>query len=215
MLPRKEQIKKYFNYAIIIGLVIVILLQNCKGDSDSTAPATDEPKVKIEYKTVYKNIHDTVQHDVHITDWIYKEPEGEQYTSGENIDSCKARFNYLLHQHAIRRIYTDTIKLDSLGTLTIVDTVFLNKLKGERVIIKDINIPLVTKTVTITKQADPVRQLYVGGNLFGDKTHLQYVTPGILYKDRKDRVYQANLGINFDGTFVVGLGAYWKIKFHK
>jgi hypothetical protein len=41
------------------------------------------------------------------------------------------------------------------------------------------------------------------------------ITPGLLYKDRKDRVYQLNVGVNFDGTLTYGLGAYWKINLKK
>jgi hypothetical protein len=57
--------------------------------------------------------------------------------------------------------------------------------------------------------------LYIGGNLFGDRRTLQSFTPGVLYKDRKDRVYQANVGVNFDGTLIFGLGTYWKINLNK
>jgi hypothetical protein len=113
-----------------------------------------------------------------------------------------------------RTTYKDTIALDSLGTITVIDTVFQNSLK-ERTIFKNYKIPLVTKTTTIIKQQDPKRQLYIGGNLFGDRRTLQSFTPGVLYKDRKDRVYQANVGVNFDGTLIFGVGTYWKINLNK
>jgi hypothetical protein len=87
----------------------------------------------------------------------------------------------------------------------------LNKLK-ERAYITNFKIPIVTKTVTITKQAEPKRQVYIGANLFGDKTQLQLFSPGVLYKTKKDHIYQANIGINFDGSFNYGIGMYYKIK---
>jgi hypothetical protein len=87
----------------------------------------------------------------------------------------------------------------------------MNKL-GKRTKIYDYKIPFVTKTVTITKQADPKRQMYIGGNVFGDKSNIQLVSPGILYKTKKDHIYQANVGINFDGTITYGVGIYYKIK---
>ena len=40
-------------------------------------------------------------------------------------------------------------------------------------------------------------------------------TPGLLYKDRKDRIFQANVGVNFDGTLTFGVGTYWKINLNK
>lgn len=198
-----------FTYIIIAVLVIIILLQRgCDGKTIS------EPIVVTKYDTIWKETHDTITKEIQIVKVEYIKPKGPQYTPGEHIDTCRARFNYLLKQHTARRTYKDTIKLDSLGTITVIDTVWLNKL-GKRTYIKDYKIPLVTKTTTIIKQQDPKRQLYIGGNLFGDKTQLQYATPGILYKDRKDRVYQVNVGVNSDGTLTYGLGAYWKIKLRK
>lgn len=196
-------------YIVIGVLVIIIFLQ--KGCSGKTI---SEPVVITKYDTIWKETHDTITKEVQVVKIKYVKPEGPQYTPGENIDTCRARFNYLLKQHIVRRTYKDTIALDSLGTITVIDTVWLNKL-GKRTYIKDYKIPLVTKTVTIIKQADPKRQLYIGGNLFGDKTTLQSFTPGVLYKDRKDRIYQANVGVNFDGTLIFGLGTYWKINLNK
>jgi hypothetical protein len=92
--------------------------------------------------------------------------------------------------------------------------VFQNRL-GIRTIFKDYKIPLVTKTITIIEAQQPNRQLYIGGNLFGDRRTLQMITPGLLYKDRKDRVYQLNVGVDFYGTLTYGLGTYWKINLKK
>lgn len=196
-------------YIVIAVLVIIILLQRgCDGKTIS------EPIVVTKYDTIWKETHDTITKEVEVVKIEYIKPEGPQYTPGEHIDTCRARFNYLLKQHIARRTYTDTIKLDSLGTITVIDTVWLNKLK-ERTYIKNYKIPLVTKTITIIKQQDPKRQLYIGGNLFGDRTTLQSFTPGLIYKDRKDRVYQANVGVNFDGSLIFGAGAYWKINLNK
>lgn len=196
-------------YIVIGVLVIIIFLQ--KGCSGKTI---SEPVVITKYDTIWKKTHDTLTKEVEVVKIKYVKPEGPHYTPGENIDTCRARFNYLLKQHIARRTYKDTIALDSLGTITVIDTVWLNKL-GKRTYIKDYKIPLVTKTITIIKQPDPKRQLYIGGNLFGDKTTLQSFTPGVLYKDRKDRIYQANVGVNFDGTLIFGLGTYWKINLKK
>ncbi len=202
--------KKHSTLIIVGILLLIILLQrSCTGDV-----VVQEPTTVVKIDTVWKIKHDTVIKKIRVTDIKYVKPDGPEYTSGEHIDTCRARFNYLLKQHSARRVYKDTIKLDSLGTITVIDTVWLNKLKN-RSYINNYKIPLVTKTITIIKQADPKRQLYIGGNLFGDKTTLQSITPGLIYKDRKDRVYQANVGVNFDGTLTFGVGTYWKINLNK
>jgi hypothetical protein len=204
--------KNKISYLIIIVLVIIILLQrSCTGFAISNS----EPKISVKIDTVYKHITDTISKEVKISSIEYVYPKDEQYYPGETIDTCKQRFQNLLKEHIAKKVYKDTLKIDSLGTITIIDTVWINKLYGKRKYIQDIKIPTVTKTITITKTEDPKRQLYIGGNLFGDKTQLQLASPGLLYKTKKDHIYQANIGVNFDGSIIYGLGMYWKIKLHK
>lgn len=206
-----QQIKSYFNLIVIGVLVAIIVLQR---SCDNKTIIDHKPEVVIQIDTVYKNVTDTVIKKVPVKSFVYVKPKGPQYTQSSDIDTCNARFSYLLKHHIARRVYQDTLQIDSLGTVTVIDTVWLNKL-GKRIYTTNIKIPIVTKTITITKEKEPVRQFYVGGNLFGDKNALQLLTPGILYKTKKDQIYQANVGINFDGTFTYGIGAYWKISFKK
>lgn len=212
MLSRKEKNRKKISYLIIIGLVIVILLQrSCTG----TSIVNGEPQVSVKTDTVYKHITDTITKTVKLESIVYVKPDGPQYYSGETLDTCKQRFQNLLKEHIAKKVYKDTLKLDSLGTITVIDTVWINKLYGKRTYIQDIKIPQVTKTITITKTENPKRQLYIGGNLFGNQNSLQFITPGLLYKDRKDRIYQANVGVNFNGSLTYGVGTYWKINLNK
>jgi len=189
-----------FTYIIIAVLVVIIFLQR----SCSSVSTTEEPTVVTKYDTVWKETHDTIIKKV-IIDKIQYVPFEKIIFA--NVEECMKEYNR-------KTTYKDTIALDSLGTITVIDTVFQNSLK-DRTIFKNYKIPLVTKTTTIIKQQDPKRQLYIGGNLFGDKTTLQSITPGLIYKDRKDRVYQANVGVNFDGTLTFGVGTYWKINLSK
>lgn len=204
-----QKVKPYISTILIGILVLIILLQRSCG---GTTIADDIPTVTVKTDTIWKTKHDTVTNTVKVIKIIHGAvPADPQFHPSDDIDTCKVRFNKLLTEYLTTRVYADTLKLDSLGTIIINDTVFMNKL-GKRVKIYDYKIPLVTKTVTITKPAELKRQVYIGGNLFGDRTKLQLLTPGILYKTRKDHIYQANIGINFDGTLTYGLGAYWKIK---
>jgi hypothetical protein len=201
-------IKKYFSVIIILALVIIILLQrSCKGNS-----AINTPTIETKIDTIWKVKHDTITNNVKVDHVIHVPvPADPQYQPSQNIDTCNARFNKVLKDMLFQTVYKDTLKLDSLGTITIIDTVFMNKLL-KRIKIYDYKIPVVTKIVTITKHDEPKRQLYIGGNMFGDRSKIQLVTPGILYKTKQDHIYQVNIGINFDGSITYGLGAYWKIK---
>ena len=204
-----QKVKPYISTILIGILVLIILLQrSCVKEIDN------KPQISIKLDTVYKRITDTVVKIVPVKKYVYVKPTGLQYTPSTNIDTCTTRFNNLLQEFSKKTTYQDVIKLDSLGTITIIDTLWANKL-GKRTYFQDIKIPIVTKTITITKQADPVRQLYIGCNLFANDQQLDFVTPGLIYKTRKDHIYQLNVGINFDGTITYGAGMYWKIKLKK
>lgn len=197
--------KNRFYFIIIACLVAIILIQR---SCDKIEKAGDTTEVKTD--TIYKHVYDTITKEVTVYKKQYVHINKPEYYPGETIDTCKARFQNLLKEHLVRTIYSDTIKLDSIGTLVIQDTVWINKLYGKRKVISDYKIPTVIKT--ITKKEDPKRKLYIGGNLFGDKNALQLITPGLIYKDKKDKIYQANLGVNFDGSLTYGFGMYYKIK---
>jgi len=203
--------KNKLPYLVITVLVVIILLQrSCDG---IFKPREEYTTIKTD--TVYKHIHDTITKDVKVIHTEYVPIDKPEYTPGETLDTCKARFQNLLKEHLTKRVYVDTLKLDSLGSIVVKDTVWINKLYGKRTYVKDYKIPYVTKTITTIQKEEPKRQLYIGGNLFGNTNALQAITPGLVYKDKKDRVYQANVGVNFDGSLTFGVGTYWKIKLNK
>ena len=185
-------------YIVIVALVVVIILMRscCNVDSKETTYVKTDTIYKVTKDTVTKNVKVVSVKYIPVKETIFK-----------SVDTCNKEYNK-------QTVYRDTIKLDSIGNVTIIDTVFQNRL-GKRTIFKDYKIPLVTKTSTIIKAQQPNRQLYIGGNLFGDRRSLQMITPGVIYKDRKDRIYQANVGVDFEGTFTFGIGTYWKINLKK
>jgi len=199
--------KNRFYFIIIACLVAIILIQR---SCDKIERAGDTTEVKID--TIYKHVHDTITKEVTVYKKQYVHINKPEYYPGETIDTCKARFQNLLKEHLVRTIYSDTLKLDSLGTIVIRDTVWINKLYGKRGYIKDYKIPQVTKTITITKQEEPKRQLYVGLNGFVNRNDITAFSPGFIYKTKKDHIYQASIGVDFNGTITYGFGTYWKIK---
>ena len=202
-------LKINFNYIIIAVLVAIILLQR----QCSPSPKEQEPVIVTKVDTLWREVHDTVTKEVPVYVSIPTKP-GPEYIPSDNCDSLKQQYLSLRDKHISKNVYVDTIKIDTFGIVQVVDTLQFNKLK-KRTTISDYKIPVIIKETTITKPADPVRQLYIGGNLFGNRNSMQVITPGLLYKNKKDQIYQLNVGLNFDGQITFGLGAYWKIKLKK
>lgn len=201
---------KHFTNILIGVLLVIIFLQKCGGNGSGTGvPGPDTVKVVdtqwvTKTKTVYKKVHMVKEETTHDT-LIVPEPMYEP---------LKEQFEELRDGFVKRRIYKDTLVLDSIGHVYITDSVRYNKLEG-RSLKYHYNLPVVKETTTITKYAAPKRQLYVGGGISANKTNVASVHAGLLYKDRKDRVFGGFVGFDPAGQMSVGVQSYWKITLKK
>lgn len=109
--------------------------------------------------------------------------------------------------------YRDSLRIDSLGTLYLNDTVSRNAITG-RGYRYNFKYPRITETVTIREPYKPSRQLYIGGGVEGNRDELihQFKT-GLLYKDRKDRIFIFEAGADKQLKLSAELKTYWKLKF--
>jgi hypothetical protein len=198
----QTNIQKYFTWGIIVILVIIILLQrSCSSNVINTKSVT-----KID--TVFIKRTDTVVKTIP----IYKTLPGKitkEYIPSSNCDSLKLQYTSIRDKFLSRNVYKDTLDISHFGNIIIIDTIEKNQL-SKRTKLFNYKIPEITKTITNT--VPPTRQLYIGGNIYGQLNRISIITPGLIYKDRQDRIYQANIGVNFDGSIVYGIGFYYKIK---
>jgi len=205
-------IKKYFWQIIIIILSIIILLQKCSNDSNVVSQTVTTTDTLWLYKT------DTFTKKVVVYKTKLKIPSSKEFQLSSNIDTCNKRLKNLINDYALIRIYKDSIPLSidglDLGGIIIKDTVYLNKLQN-REVFRNIKISQITKTITITKEAEVKRQLYFGGSILGNAKGNLSVGPGLLYKDRKDRIFTVNASVDNIGNIIYGGGTYWKINLNK
>lgn len=193
-------------YIVIVALIVVILFQR---NGCSYVPK-DTPKVTIDTVFSVTEIHDTIPGKPVLIkakkDTVWR--DSLIFKADTSYEGLLKQYNALGDSHFITNIYNTKYKLDNFGTATIVDTVRANKLLG-RLISYNLSIP--TKTITINKPAPAVRQLYVGGGFYGNPfTIVKSANLGVLYKDRKDRIFSVSVG--FDGQPIYGVHSYWKIK---
>lgn len=193
-------------YLVIIALVAVVLFQR----TGCTHIPAEAPKPIIDTFINIVEVHDTIKgkpvfikakRDTLWRDSLIFQPD-------TNYANLLKQYIALGDSHFAKNIYKTSYELDSFGTASVVDTVSANKLTG-RLISYNLNIP--TKTITVTKTAPPVKQLYIGGGLYGNPlTVIKSVNLGVLYKDKQDRIFVASVG--FDGQLIYGFHSYWKVK---
>lgn len=126
-------------------------------------------------------------------------------------DSLVVQYRELADDYLARRIYQDTLKIDSIGYVAVADTVKNNTLLTRGYTSK-YKVPVIKETITIVKPAPATREVYFGGGVSANKTSLGAVNLGVLYKDRKDCLYGTYVAAGINGKLTYGVQTYWKIK---
>jgi hypothetical protein len=128
----------------------------------------------------------------------------------------------LLKDYYSKVLYKDTLILpDSLGTVSILDTISQNKILG-----RTFNASVKQRTIKetmIVKELPKTKVFYGLEGGFNKADFVSSVGMGVLINTKKDKILQLGLGVNnrtTDGTnggfspYVRG-GVYWKIKLKK
>jgi hypothetical protein len=190
---------------IIMALVFTMAFQN-KG--------CNSPQIKADTVT----LHDTawqvrdslIVKKLKIKQIIHDTLPAE-YIADTNYPKLKAQYDALVIAYLAKTLYTDTLKIDTLGYVAVSDTVHKNELHG-RSYKYNYKIPTITVTNTITKQAPPKGALFIGGGVTGNPNEVKSLFGGFLYKSKKDKVFGLNVGLTGNSKIVYGVQSYWKIK---
>lgn len=200
-------IKKNYLYLIIGVLLLVIFLQRCGSDK----PVTPVPPT-VEIDTVWVKHDSMIYSKPKIVTVIKGIPE-IQYVPDTSYSKLVIQYKSLVDLCTAKNVYSDTLKIDSIGYVNVLDTISKNRIQGRR-FKYDLKYPVVTKTITL--QAPPKTQVYIGGGLQGNQYNIvNQFNAGLLLKTKKDQIYGVSAGMNTDGKVQYGLQSYWKIKLGK
>ena len=191
----------------IVILLFIILTKdrgcNSLGTKTTTVTVHDtawtvHDSLIIKKLKIKETIHDTVS----------TPPE---YIADTSYPKLKAQYDALVFAHLAKKVYTDTVKIDTLGYVAVADTVHKNELQN-RSYKYNYKIPTITVTTIITKQAPPKGALFIGGGVTGNPNEVKSLFGGFLYKSKKDKVFGLNVGLTGNSKIVYGVQSYWKIK---
>lgn len=202
------------NLMQIIVLILLIALLVISFDKCSKKIEHIE-KVSIKKDTVWIHSINTVTTVPQIVETIRDtiETKTVEYLPSEDYAELKLQYLKLKDEFLSRNIIKDNLKIDSIGILSVTDTLSKNKITG-RGYSYDFKYPVVTNTVTITKTAPARNQVYLGGMLSGNKSEMiNQVDLGILFKNKKDQMFGVKGGIDVKGQWNVGIQSYFKIRF--
>ena len=199
---------------VLIG--VIFFQRSCT----SKNPILDDPNIVVINKKHYEYLKSS-RDTIYITETFYYKgdpiPGKEIYVPiPTDIDTPA-----IIRSYFTKRPYSEIVNIvngeKNFGTVTVTDTVFKNRLYGRKY---DFDLIIPEYQTTIVVKELPKRQLFLGGGLNFDNTHIiNSIYGGLLYKDRKEHIYGLNLGISthFDQSITpyVGGSMYWKISLKK
>jgi len=195
--------KKYFgdirNLIILVLIVVILLLRQCSGDGGKITPS--EPTIVTKVETKYDTI--TIDKKVYVPKWKTKiVTQVDSILVNTPIDTLE-----VLKDYYAKNVFVDKIELDSLGFVTITDTIWKNTLFN-RLVESELIIP--TTTVTQTEYINP-REFYVGFGLNGTSKQFNYVGGSILYRTRKKQAFGLGIGLNDQFQPIISTQFLWKL----
>ena len=195
--------KAYFkNIQTLLVVVLAALLFFQRGCS-STPPT--EPKVITEVVTQW----DTVK--VEQTEYVPQIIEKVVV----NIDTFTTPIDTVsvLKDYYAKYFYTDTIQLDTLGSIIVNDTITRNLIS-----FRDVQSNIFIPTTTITNTTYLYKREFFGGISVGgminpvqNESPINYISGELMYVNKKRNVYGFGLGVDKDFFPIVSGRLYWKI----
>ena len=189
--------KGYFkNIQTLLVVVLAALLFLQRGCS-STPPT--EPEVITEIVTKW----DTVK--VEQTEYVPQIIEKVVV----NIDTFSTPIDTVsvLKDYYAKYFYTDTIKLDTLGSIIVNDTITRNLIS-----FRDVQSNIFIPTTTITNTVYLYKREFFGGISVGATNQaVQNINGELLYVNKKRNAYGFGVGLNPDFQPIYTVRMYWKI----
>jgi hypothetical protein len=189
----KDLFKNIQTLLIVVLAVLLFLQRSCS----STPPV--EPTVITEIVTHW----DTVK--VETTKYVPKIVEKVVV----NIDTFSAPIDTVtvLKDYYAKYFYTDTIQIDTLGSIVINDTITRNLIS-----MRDVQSNIFIPTTTITNTVYLYKREFYGGISVGATNQaVQNINGELLYVNKKRDAYGFGIGLNPDFQPIYTVRMYWKI----
>lgn len=192
----KNSFKNIQSILIVVLVGIILWLRNCSSNGDVTPTS---PTTITEISIKYDTIRDTI---LEYTPRWKTRVEVEIDTFTQPIDTLS-----ILADYYAKYYYKDTIKVDTIGYVIVVDTLTRNSIFSRNVVS---NFTIPTTTITNTKYINN-REFYLGLKVQGRTDQLNYVGGELLFRTKNKTAYSMGVGLNNEFQPVISGGMFFKI----
>ena len=195
--------KDYFkNIQTLLIVVLVVLLFLQRSCSSTPVP---EPKIITETVTKWDTV--SITKTEYIPKWKTR-IETIHDTIPSSIDTVA-----ILKDYYAKYFYTDTIQLDTLGSIIVNDTITRNLIS-----FRDVQSNIFIPTTTITNTTYLYKREFFGGISVGgminpvqNESPINYISGELMYVNKKRNVYGFGLGVDNNFLPIISGRLYWKI----
>lgn len=189
----KDYFKNIQTLLIVVLVVLLFLQRSC-----SSTPVS-EPEVITETVTKWDTV--SVVKTEYVPRWKTR-IETIHDTIPSSIDTVA-----ILKDYYAKYFYTDTIQIDTLGSIVINDTITRNLIS-----MRDVQSNIFIPTTTITNTIYLYKREFYGGFSIGTTNQaVQNINGELLYVNKKRDAYGFGVGLNPQWQPVYTVRMYWKI----
>ena len=204
-------LKNNFLSLIVLLLVSLLFIDRCAQRKQSLPqPVIVRDTVWTERAGTSSSVPQLINSVPYPVDRLTKEI---QYLPDTNYHKLLLQYQTLLALYLTKNIQQDSLKIDSIGYVSVSDTITKNLISNRRYTY-DLKYPIITNTITLPPKSR--NQLYIGGGLEGNPSNIiNQVNGGLLWKNKKDQIYGVYGGVDKDIKVNVGIQSYWKINLRR
>ena len=203
-------LKTNFLSVIILIIISILLIGRCNDKSSPQKPIIVRDTIWREHASTGFGTPSLINSIPYPVDRLTKEIK---YLPDTNYQKLLIQYQNLLSLYLAKNIQQDKIKIDSIGFISITDTVTKNLITGRK-FSYDLKYPIITNTITLPPTLR--NQIYIGGSLEGNKLNpINQIDVGFLLKNKRDQIYGIYGGIDKNINFNLGIQTYFKINLRR
>jgi len=184
---------------IVVLVIIILLMSKCGGNN----PKQIETKVVTKTEVFWDTLE--VEKKVYVPKWRTK-VETKYDTTYVEIPADVDTLN-ILKDYYSKYVYADTIFLDTLGFITLIDTISENKILN-RTNIQEIVLPTkIQKDIIYINN----REFYAGMGVRTNGENISWMGLEGVFRNKRGNTFNLGIGTDNENNLSVGGGVHWRI----
>jgi len=200
----KNNWERLQSVTIVILVIVILLMQKCNGGGlINIFNKPVEPKIITKVDTIWETVE--IEKEIYVPKWrtkVVTEHDTIEVLIPQDVDTLSILKDYYTEYQ-----YIDTLFLDSLGFITLTDTISQNTILKRD---PDFQIQIPTKIIQDIIYINE-REFYAGMGARTNGENISWMGLEGIYRTRKGNTFTLGVGTDNENKISVGGGVHWRI----